>query len=243
MQLSFSGVGSAFNTELNNTSAYCIKDHCLFLIDCGCTVFKTMNEADLLSDLTAMHIFITHTHSDHVGSLGDLIFYAYYLLGVKLHLYFPQENDMKTLLRIIGVKDFHCHVHSAVETTITQGPFKGVKVSFIPTKHIDYMKTYGLLIEDMDEVIYFSGDAADIDQDIIDGLKKERIRRLYQDTSYNETRDNVHMPLSKLISKIPIIHRNKVWCMHFDHPTLRDKVVAEGFNAAAITTLKKDPKA
>ena len=74
MELKFLGRGAAFYPVLGNTSAYDICDNNLFLIDCGETIFKKLFEKDIFNKINNIYIFITHTHSDHIGSLSSLIF-------------------------------------------------------------------------------------------------------------------------------------------------------------------------
>ena len=80
--LKFLGIGSCFNFDMGNTSAYYIdnKEKTMLLFDCGETVFSELGKKGLLSDLEKATVIITHLHSDHVGSLPSLIFYFHYVL-------------------------------------------------------------------------------------------------------------------------------------------------------------------
>lgn len=72
--LKFIGIGSAFNTDLGNTSAYIKKEDRMLLIDCGGTVFHELQKQKLLEGVNQIYMIITHTHPDHVGSVGEVIF-------------------------------------------------------------------------------------------------------------------------------------------------------------------------
>lgn len=50
-KISFIGRGSAFNTELGNTSAFVKKGNTLLLIDCGGTVFHRLQELNMFDGL------------------------------------------------------------------------------------------------------------------------------------------------------------------------------------------------
>ena len=81
MLLKFIGTGSAFNTKLGCNSAYIIKNNSLILFDCGGDVFSKLKELNIIKDeFKNIYIFITHLHPDHIGSLGDLIYYNYFIL-------------------------------------------------------------------------------------------------------------------------------------------------------------------
>ena len=93
--LKFLGRGSAFNVEEGNTSAYFIKDNIFFLLDCGETIFYELKSNNKLQNLIKehnikdVHVYITHLHTDHTGSLSSLIYYCYYVLGIKVNVHYP----------------------------------------------------------------------------------------------------------------------------------------------------------
>lgn len=79
------GVGNLFTPQITNTSflltppekEYGKKK---FLIDCGYNVFQKLvsGKYDIENIAT---VIITHTHPDHVGSLGALIYYRYFMFN------------------------------------------------------------------------------------------------------------------------------------------------------------------
>lgn len=101
--IKFIGIGSAFNTELGNTSAFVKKNNSLILIDSGGTVFHRLQELSLLDEIKNLYIVITHTHPDHIGSLGEVIFYSYYILKQRPTLFFQSKELIVGLLASIGV--------------------------------------------------------------------------------------------------------------------------------------------
>jgi ribonuclease BN (tRNA processing enzyme) len=75
------GVGNLFTPEITNTSFLLIPSNCgkkKFLIDCGYNVFQKLvsSKYDIENIGT---VIITHTHPDHVGSLGALIYYRWFM--------------------------------------------------------------------------------------------------------------------------------------------------------------------
>jgi len=102
--LKFLGVGSCFNTDMGNTSAYYIEADNLTLFDCGEMTFEAIKKRDLLKDIKSVNVFITHLHSDHVGSLPTFIFYLHFLKGIKPKIWFPNK-DIVNWLRLGNVPD------------------------------------------------------------------------------------------------------------------------------------------
>src|SRR5690606_28212763 len=99
--------GSAFNTSLGNNSSFIKQDDVLFLIDCGSSTFAKIVESSLLEGINEVKVLITHTHPDHVGSLGDLAFYTYYnispMFKIKLSVYAHVNHSIDKLLFGMGI--------------------------------------------------------------------------------------------------------------------------------------------
>ena len=86
MELIFLGWGAAFNPKEGNNSAYFVENNQLFLIDCGESIFERLIESGVLERIQSINLMITHTHSDHVGSLGSLVMYSFYILHKPLNI-------------------------------------------------------------------------------------------------------------------------------------------------------------
>ena len=104
MKLHFFGCGSAFNPAMGNTSAWFEMDGCLFLVDCGETVYELLMKRSDLREYRQIYVLLTHLHADHVGSLGSLISYNYCILGRKICVIHPRATVVE-LLRLMGIKD------------------------------------------------------------------------------------------------------------------------------------------
>ena len=61
MELNFLGIGSAWNTNEDNTSAYIKKDDKMILIDCGESIARKIIANDILSDIKELYIDITYS--------------------------------------------------------------------------------------------------------------------------------------------------------------------------------------
>lgn len=228
--LKFIGTGSAFNTKLGNTGAFIRRQRSLLLIDTGGTVFQRVQELNLLNDMDRLYIIITHTHPDHVGSLGDFVFYTYYILHMKPVIIFPGSEMLQQLLECVGVTTSMYELRSDFELPSGAFGLSGAALKFIRVSHVDTIPAFGLLLELDGKCIYYSGDANEIPGEVLEKLKKGNLDRIYQDTSGLDYDGNVHLSIQKLVNIIPPELRSKVYCMHYDQSLDLQQVTGYGFN-------------
>lgn len=230
--LGFIGSGSAFHTRLGNNSAYMkVKDR-LLLIDCGGMVFHRLQEKGLLEGVTELYILITHPHPDHVGSLGDLLFYAYYKLKITPRVYFPKGDWLVQFFTQIGVKNNKYILDSQKNVAIQDPQLGELDITFLPVQHSDSIPCFGILLKRGDTTIYYSGDAREIPMEILDAFKQGEISALYQDTSGLDYEGNPHLSFARLVSLIPPTRRNQVTCMHLDESFPIELAMELGFQLA-----------
>ena len=228
--LKFIGIGSAFNTQLGNTSAFIKKEDSLLLIDSGGTVFHRLRELNILEELNKIYIVITHTHPDHVGSLGEVIFYSYYILGHKPTVFFPNRELMKSFLTSIGVSQEMYLLESSSKVGFADENLGEISVEFLPVSHVKTIPAYGFVMRQIEGVFYYSGDSNHIENEIITRLKNGEIDRIYQDTCGLDYEGNSHMSLRKLKETINSDLRNKVYCMHLDQHIDPKEILHQGFH-------------
>lgn len=234
--LNFIGCGSAFNTELGNNGAYIKKDNILFLIDCGSSTFGRIQKAGLLEDVDNVCVLLTHTHADHVGSLGDLILYGYYAMGElakpSVWVFSPFDLKIRHLLDMMGVKE---NTYNLVQFSESSGfHHDDLHIGFepVPVKHVEELSCFGYIIHWEDQTIYYSGDSSEISANILHEFYSGRFDLFYQDTCKADYEGNVHLSLRKLDE---LIHssREKVFCMHLDENFDREEAEALGFNVVS----------
>lgn len=228
--LRFLGIGSAFNTELGNNSAYIKKEESMLLIDCGGTVFHAIQKRGLLESLKDLTIIITHTHPDHVGSLGEVIFYCYYILNIRPVLLFPNAPLIETYLKVTGVTKEMYKLQSKENIKFYENPLGIQKIEWHEHSHVDTIPAYGFVMYTDELNFYYSGDSNELPRFIIERLEQGDIHHIYQDTCGLDYANNAHLFLGKLSKLIKPIFRKNVYCMHLDKHIDREEIKQLGFN-------------
>lgn len=234
--LKFIGSGSAFNTKLGNNSAYYKEGNQMLLIDCGSDIFQRIKESDLLKDVEQIHVLVTHTHADHVGSLADLILYAYYSHGEfakkKVVVHSLLSTGAKDVLRLNGVlENVHYDYATLRHDTITTIPsLKTTIVNCFETKHVDELNSFGFELSIEGSTILYTGDASDLDEDILEAINTNFFDYAFIDTCKADYNGNVHLSLRKLTELIKSEARDRVYCMHLDEGFDRKEARKLGFN-------------
>ena len=168
--LNFLGNGSAFNSKLGNTSAFIKHNDSMILIDCGGTTFHRLQAYDLLDGIKYLYIVITHTHPDHVGSLGEVIFYSHYMLKIKPVILFPEKQLLEEFLECIGVRSKMYDLNSLKKVEYKDEQFGQFSIEFIPVSHVDTIPAFGFVINIFRKTIYFSGDSNSISTYILNRI-------------------------------------------------------------------------
>lgn len=236
-KLRFIGNGSAFNTELGCNSGYILKGSSLVLFDCGGDVFGRLKHMKVLTeDIRAITVFITHLHPDHVGSLGDLIYYSHFIakLDEKVKI-ITIDQGLITLLTLMGVrKEFYdaVIVEPNKSQTVFDKEFGSIIHEAVEVKHYPDMKSCGYIVNVEKTTLYYSGDGCEMPEKVINKFVSGEIDEIYQDTCDLEYTGNPHFPINKLVEVIPTNLRSKVFCMHLDESMYahKNKIRQFGFN-------------
>ncbi len=232
--LNFIGCGSAFNTDLGNNGAFIKKNDVLFLIDCGSSTFGRIMQSNLLDDVERTSVLMTHTHADHIGSLGDLILYGYYSMGelaeANVHVFAPYNLKIRHLLKMMGVEE---STYNLTQFDNTAGFHYGdfhINFEAIPVEHVKDIDCFGYIIRYENKTIYYSGDCNEIPEKILERQNNGIFDLFYQDTCKADYEGNVHLSLRKLDELIGSEVRDNVYCMHLDGGFDTDEAKALGFN-------------
>ncbi|MBK35755.1 MAG: MBL fold metallo-hydrolase [Gemmatimonadetes bacterium] len=211
MELQFLGVGSFF-TKTDYHNNLCINSN--ILIDCGFTAARSLRDQGRnFGDID--HLFITHTHADHIGGLEECAFFNRYVAGErkpKLNLPAPLADQLWEGSLRNGLQDEAAGAHGLedyFDIVVVQDTFEieGVSFRVVPTNHVTDKFCCGLVIDDR---VYFSGDTR-FDPDMVSehGSSADVI---YHEVQFFE--GGIHTGLAELMT-LPEELRNKISLMHY----------------------------
>lgn len=223
----FLGKGGAFDVDFGNTSAFYKDDKKLILIDCGEDVFKKVIKSKLLENIKLIYLFITHTHSDHIGSLSTLVSYINMFLSkkVKLKIVYPEKDRLYNLLELMNVKKVSIYDCKEI--------IKEVPCFELQQQHID--GSYGYVFKINNKTIYYSGDTSVINTQALNMLQIGELDYFYHEVSL--FKNTYHTSVDELNRSIPAEFRKNVYCMHLDKET-EQKILQLGFNAVEMLNIK-----
>ena len=231
-RLKFLGRGAGFLPSEGNTSAYLKHGTILYLFDCGETVFSKLLEKNILDGVTEIHVFITHLHSDHIGSLGTLLLYCQFKLTIKMSVYSYSDN-LDTILRsqeitnytFINLKD-----HRQYEYLIVNNDFS---ILYNLTYHAGVLAVSYTFYHNGD-IVFYSGDTALRSNSWINILLyQEQACAFYIDTALDGSPE-AHVSIHQLAEYFPEEERHKVWCMHLDNLDVIEICKVYGFNVVEV---------
>ena len=235
MRLKFLGRGSAFNVSESNTSAYYKNENGLMLlIDCGETVFGTIKQNNILNDVQKLHIVISHTHSDHIGSLGSLCLLNFFARKQKTNIVLSGKEDLdvlvKNVLAAFGIDEKYINFVTINDLLNDFKEFESFE--YVKGNHVAEIPTYGFLINHKtDGITYYSSDTNDVTT--LKSLilnKKNKTDAIYIDTCKADYPGNVHLSARILLEVVPQNFKDKIWCMHLDNAAFEPDLINMEFN-------------
>lgn len=224
----FLGIGSAFNTRFCKTSAYFEYSNQLFLIDCGDGVFNKIVNLKLLEKYQDTNVLITHTHSDHVGSLAQLVLYSYYNLQKIIKIYFPVPKFITDLLELMGVdRNIYIISHNINDTINFDNK---IIIEYIKQDHVENLPCFGYIVELDKKRFFYSGDSNSIPEKILKMFLNHEIEYIFQDTCSEKMDNSLHLSFENLVELIPPSERHRVFCIHLDSDFNIENATKIGFN-------------
>lgn len=217
--LHFLGDGSAFNLYDDNTAAYMTVGDALILIDCGEQICNRIIRKGLLDGVSRVHLLITHTHSDHIGSLEGFIYYITYLTDKTLSVYYPHPSRLDKMMYMQGLEKSY-HTLPVPET------IEGFVIEAVKQKHM--FGAYGYFFYSEDDSFFYSGDTSVISSRAVKELREGKIDRIYHKVSFSSS--PIHTPISDLEATFSPDERARVYLMHFANEDNRRESLSRGFS-------------
>lgn len=240
--LKFFGTGGAFNWERGMNCGCFEYGEELFIFDMGADVFPKLAKSGVVKGKSKVNIFITHLHSDHVGSLGTTI--AYLRNKVfggdisKICVYFPNAS-IKECLELQGVDETWYTLYTNLWDEIPiNGADKEVEYNFLQAVHtseLDYKgnnNCFSIEMEVQGEFsIFYSGDT---------NYFCEQLKNLSQyDFVYHEVtsahQSANHIPYDTLVKETEIFPkemRKRIYLMHLEEEFDIEQAKKDGFSIA-----------
>lgn len=224
--LNFLGKGGAFNSKEGNNCAYIKQNDMLFLIDCGEDVFSKLVKFNLLDGIKDIHVYITHLHSDHWGSLSTLLYFAKFVLKIKATVY-TAATELVEILGICGnqEEDYSINIMNDGDSISLSSDLYFTQ---IPVTHSEFLVAKGLYIKYAEHHIYYSGDSNNVLNEALDSIDNGLNTQYYQDTTTYKVPPHLH--IEELIRLTTAEQRKYIYCMHLEGDDLIQIAKSNGFN-------------
>lgn len=225
--LRFLGIGSCFNPIVGNTSAFYIDnvDKRLYIFDVGGNIYERLKKNKLLDNVEKVTIIITHGHSDHIGSLPDVIFDLNIIANIKPDIIYPDKEYMREHL-------IKSSVHDTDYNLFLPSECKYFKIKEYLQVHNDLIDAYGYIFRLNDKLIYYSGDTHTIQMEPVNMLLCGKLDFMFHEVT--KYKNMAHTHIEDLSNYIPKEFRKKVTCMHFDDDEVIDMARTKGFNIPKV---------
>lgn len=205
--LKFLGRGAAFYPAFGNTNAFFESDGDLFFLDFGESAYEKVVRLLDLRSYRRIYVLLTHLHADHAGSLASLLSYTHCVLRLKVTVVHPLD----TVTRLLSLQGISPEFYRYLPALPQDCP---VSAQPIEVPHAEDMRAFGYLLSDGEESVYYSGDAAQLPDEIAQRFLAGEIARVYHDTASHHSSSHCHY--QRLVDAIPLERRHALYAMHLD---------------------------
>ena len=206
----------------------------MILIDCGETVAIKIIKDNVLEDIEELYILISHTHLDHIGSLGTLLFYSKYNKKIRNRIVLPNDqqyvinlNDYLKLVDISSEAEF-------VNSNTLKEVFGFKSFNILRATYVKSLPCYCFVFEDDENLIYYSAD-----NNIKYYIRFEKAQ-IYTEISNNPKLSEEHLDLGLLERSINYLQRKQIYLMHINESIKEEELKNKGFNIPMVRKKEKD---
>ena len=234
LELEFSGRGAMLYPSEGNTSCIFKDTFNTFIIDAGSDVATKLIADKTLDSDSEFYFLNTHTHCDHIGSIGIMIQYLYYKKNKILNIIYDDNmlhlDKLLTILECMGIEKNQYRLIKSNTLTNKFSKFNDIKYKV--SNHGDTpLDSSSIVIESNNGDILYTGDIADTK--VIENFinKSNNIDKIFVDVSL--TKSPVHISLDDL-KFIKDELKSKIWAMHINDKILEEKTKELGFNIVKV---------
>lgn len=228
MALNFFGRGAGFSDD--HTSAwFSTNENDLVIIDCPVSTFMKAKHMKV-SKVKDIYCLITHTHGDHIGGLGLLIQYAFFVWKKPITVVAPSEDvaeDIKLVLTIEGNEMEWYKIRTAKQLNARW------LEACISTQHSPQLegKCFGYLLKINGKKIVYTGDTSTLEPF---ETYMPVAQKLYIDTSVFY--GMIHLKLEEVLE--PLIFYSsmgiEVYLMHLDDVNAAKEIIKPYPNISVV---------
>lgn len=254
MKLHFLGYGSGHNPAFGSNSAYMkLPGDGMLLLECGESTLRNILGVRYFNKIKYLTIILSHTHSDHSGSLGTLIPRVYGETGRPVSLLYGsrrQRREISGLLVNFGVPK-SCYrlmpvgVTHKLNPSLRQELFGGalLVVDMNRAQHVNELDCFSITIaqsknpEAKTSLIYWSGDTSDPAGAIAALLMDEKCL-VYHEANTGvgsqhmniDEFDRILLAAARFDEKLAQKWRRRITLMHLDSEETYTKAIHMGYN-------------
>lgn len=237
MKLKFTGRGAMLQPKEGNTAAYFESDNAFFLMDCGEDVAAKLIREKKLTKEKEYYLFLTHTHSDHIGSLGTLQQYLYWVCGKKLNIVTSSQMDYREeIQKILDGFGLVPGTYTFVDEKELDNQYPNFRsIRYVKTSHGDTpLASCAIVIHEETGNTLYTGDIADdtILREFICYNGAKNIDKIYVDVSLQKS--PVHLSFEELVRVVPGELRSRIHCMHLNDDKLLELIEQNGFRVVRV---------
>ena len=222
------GNGGAFNFDQTNSSFLIKTDEGNFLLfDCGRNVIDKLHKLEHektddndFSFKELKYIYISHMDDDHIGSLKSLIYYMFFVVGVKPIILFNKTiaSDLEEYLKYLNsytengvIINEKLYIPLYIQGDANMFDSAGTRIDggiYLSSFEVNHsIHCAGLRLTHEDGTIFISGDTTDIVIPRVYKANVEKPRLVFQDFS---TFDNINKQVHLCRGKFFLKHKKHV---------------------------------